>query len=261
MIVDLHSHLLPGVDDGAQTLEASIELARLGEAEGIQDLVLTPHHRNGQYINRAETVLQATDQLQAAYQEAGLALRVYPSQEIRLTEDFWTDYYNGDLLSLDGEGWYYLIEFPSHTVPDWALDSLEELVHLGATPVIAHPERNKAFREDFDLLADFIEAGCLSQLTAASYVGAFGDRFRETSLAMVRQGLAHIIASDVHHKDHRPFRIQAAYRALEADFGRDVVDQFQAAARQILRGEAVDRRPVVRTKKTQQKRKWFFGLF
>ena len=142
MIIDLHSHLIPGVDDGAQTIEQSIELAKQAVDEGVEHMVLTPHHRNGKYINYKKDVLEATNALQEAYNQANVNLKVYASQEIRLTDKFLDDLYNGELLSLDGAGKYYLIEFPSDRVPSNAKQVIQELIDDGITPVIAHPERN-----------------------------------------------------------------------------------------------------------------------
>src|SRR5699024_4874834 len=111
MIIDLHSHLIPGVDDGAQTIEQSIELARQAVDEGVEHMVLTPHHRNGKYINYKRDVIKYAEELQKEYDKANVNLKVYTSQEIRLTDQFLDDLYNDVLLPLDPAGQYYLIEF------------------------------------------------------------------------------------------------------------------------------------------------------
>lgn len=107
MIIDLHSHLIPNVDDGAQTLEQSLELARQAVSEGVEHMVLTPHHRNGAYLNRKAEVVGYARELQAVYDKAGVNLKIYPSQEIRLTDHFLNDLHNGDLFSLDTIGKYF----------------------------------------------------------------------------------------------------------------------------------------------------------
>lgn len=261
MIIDLHSHLIPGIDDGAQTLEGALELARLGEAEGVTHLVLTPHHRNGLYVNRSEDVLRFTADLKEKFAAAGLKMQLFPGQEIRLTEDFLEDYYNNDLLSLDAQGRYYLIEFPTCRLPDYSLKLIEEIIELGLTPIIAHPERNHAFAADFNLLYTYIEMGCLAQVTSSSYVGFYGDQLRQTAKEMISRNLIHIVASDVHHMQHRPFNMQLAFETLEKDFGAETASYFQKSARHIINGEEVEVKTPQGETVRKKRKKRFFGLF
>ncbi|MGF3114736.1 tyrosine-protein phosphatase [Facklamia sp. P13055] len=261
MIVDLHSHLIPGVDDGAQTLEDSIYLAKMGQEEGVQHIVLTPHHRNGQFINHKEDVIKFTDKLSADYERAGLQVKVYPGQEIRLTKQFMEDYYNGDLLSLDGSDKYYLIEFPTAKVPEFAPKMLLQLIDMGITPLIAHPERNHQLAENYEDLYDLIQMGCLSQITSSSYVGLYGEKFQKTAREMIELNLAHVIASDVHHVDFRPFNMKAAFNQLEQDFGQAKVDYFLQNARDIFNGDPIHKLEAKHSKSIRKKKKRFFGLF
>ncbi|UUX33671.1 tyrosine-protein phosphatase [Fundicoccus culcitae] len=245
MIIDLHSHLLPGVDDGAKTLEKSLELARIGEKEGVEHLVLTPHHRNGVYVNHKKDVIAAADKLQAEYERHNLAMKVYPSQEIRLTEQFFEDFYANNLLSLDAEGRYYLIEFPTASVPSFTKGIFEELLQMDRIPVIAHPERNQVLQKDFRLMYELIEMGALAQITSSSYSGYYGEELQNISREMIKANLAHIIASDVHHLDFRPFNMEAAFEQLTADFGEETTTYFKENARHIFNGDDVPRRKPV----------------
>ncbi len=257
MIIDLHSHLLPGVDDGARTYENSIELARLAVSEGIEHLVLTPHHRNNQYLNRSDDVVEATEKLRAVYREHQIPLKVYAAQEIRLTEYFLDDIYNQDLLSLDGTGKYYLIEFPTASVPSFSLSLMEEIVSLGITPIIAHPERNHVFAKNLNELHQFIELGCLGQLTSTSLMGGFGEEIQKVSQQMIESNLVHVIASDVHHIKHRPFNMKAVYAYVNEEFGSEEVRYYQDNARDIINGDAVN----VRKPKVQKKKLRWFEFF
>ncbi|WP_124059153.1 tyrosine-protein phosphatase [Vaginisenegalia massiliensis] len=252
MIIDLHSHLLPGVDDGAQTVEQSLELARLGVKEGVKHLVLTPHHRNGQYLNYKADVLHAADALNRIYQENGIELEVYPSQEIRINEKFMDDLYNDKLLSLDADGKYYLIEFPTASIPDFALPLIDGLCAEGITPVIAHPERNHIFGKDLNRLYEFIELGCLAQLTTSSYAGMFGQKIHDICCQMIERNLVHILASDVHHITGRPFNWQAALQQMQSEYDQEMVDYFMQNARDIFNGDAVKR-----YKPEKGKKSWF----
>lgn len=244
MLIDLHAHLLPGVDDGAQTVEDSLALGRLAVREGIEHLVVTPHHRNGHYINHAEEVIVRTQELQDLYNREGVGLTVYPGQEIRINEGFLDDLYNRDLLSLDGGGKYYLIEFPTMEVPDYTWSLFEDLVGQGITPVIAHPERNKVLREDYSVLAELIEIGALGQVTAVSYSGSIGPDFLKTAQDMIRLGLVHLVSSDAHSVDWRPFNMQSAYSRLRDEFGEDMYAYFTDNARRIINGDPVVTREI-----------------
>lgn len=258
MIIDLHSHLIPNVDDGAQTIEQSLELARQAVAEGVEHMVLTPHHRNGAYLNRKDEVIQYAEDLQAEYDRAGVNLKVYPSQEIRLTDHFFDDLYNGDLLPLDVMGKYYLIEFPSDRVPSNTNEVFQELISSGITPVIAHPERNHELVSNLHRLYELIEMGCLSQITTSSYSGYYGEKLAENARTIIQHNLAHILASDVHHIKHRPMNMEAAFNQLRSDFGVEMVDYFKTNARDIFNGDPVDRKQPIEPKKPRKK---WFGLF
>lgn len=258
MIIDLHSHLIPNVDDGAQTIEQSLELARQAVSEGVEHMVLTPHHRNGAYLNRKNDVIRYTRNLQEQYEQAGINLKVYPSQEIRLTEHFLDDLYNGELLSLDAPGKYYLIEFPSDRVPSNAKQVLQELIVDGITPVIAHPERNHELANNLYRLYELIDMGCLSQITTSSYSGYYGDKLVENSKQIIQNNLAHILASDVHHIKHRPMNMEAAFDRLEVDFGAELVEYFKSNTRNIFNGDPVKAKTPIKPKKPRKK---WFGLF
>lgn len=261
MIIDLHAHLLPGVDDGAQSLADSIKLAEQGDLEGVEHLVLTPHHRNGQFVNRKADVIRFTDHLSEAYQQAGIKMQVYPSQEIRLTTSFMEDLYNDDLLSLDSEGIYYLIEFPTLEVPSFAKSLLDEMISMGMVPLIAHPERNHQLAKDLDLLYELIEMGCLSQITSSCIAGYYGEGLQQTARQMIERNLAHVIASDVHHESFRPFNITGAFEQIAQDFGPEKVQYLQQNARDIFNGQIVNRLPAIGRASKRIKRKKFFGLF
>lgn len=258
MIIDLHSHLIPGVDDGAKTIEQSIELASQAVDEGVEHMVLTPHHRNGKYINYKADVLEAENTLQEAYKQANVNLKVYASQEIRLTDKFLDDLYNGELLSLDAAGNYYLIEFPSDRVPSNAKQVLQELIDDGITPVIAHPERNHELSSNLNLLYELVHMGCLTQITTSSYSGYYSETLVANSQQMIQHNLTHILASDVHHMKHRPMNVQVAFKRLEKEYGQEAAQYIKDNARDIFNGDPVIKRKPIEPEKPRKKR---FGLF
>src|SRR5699024_10420433 len=137
-------------------------LARQAVNVGFEHMVLSSHHHNGKYFNYKPDALEAANTLQEAYNQANVNLKVYASQEIRLTDKFLDDLYNGELLSLDAAGKYYLIEFPSDRVPSNSKQVLQELIDDGITPVIAHPERNHELSSNLHLLYELVQMVCLS---------------------------------------------------------------------------------------------------
>ena len=261
MIIDLHAHLIPGVDDGAQTMEDVFLLARQAVNEGVEHLVLTPHHYNNQYVNHAKDVVELADKLQSQLDQAGIALRVYPSQEIRINEHLIDDLLNQDLLSLDDSGKYYLIEFPTQTVPEFSEHIIRQLINRGITPVIAHPERNHVFVEDRDIYRRFISMGCLGQITTSSIAGAFGNKIQKAAMEMIQQHLAHILASDAHSVEWRPFNYDAGFEALGRLIGAAKVDEFKENARSIFNGEAIEIEKIETMNNPPKKKKSFWNLF
>lgn len=250
-MIDLHSHLLPGVDDGAQTSEDSLILAELAIREGIKHLVLTPHHRNHRYINHAKDVCEATEDLVKHCQANGIELDMRASQEIRIYERLLDDIYGEDLLSLDEEGRYFLIEFPTKSIPDYASSLLKAMIREGMTPVIAHPERQHVFAKDLNKLYDFIAMGCVGQLTASSYIGAFGGELKRISQQMIEHNLVHVLASDTHNTTNRPYNMRRAFEQLRAEYGDAMVSYFHENARCIWDGETG------RWATPKKKKRWF----
>lgn len=183
--------------------------------------------------------MKAAKELAEIYEEHKVGLTAYGSQEIRITESFFDDLYNNDLLRLDASGRYYLIELLTATIPDFAMSLVEEMTNQDMTTVIAHPERSHAFAKDMNLLYNFIKAGCLTQITSSSYCGYYGEKLQETAKQMIELNLVHIIASDVHHLKHRPINMTAVFSQLQEDFGGEKVAYFKDNARSIFNGDTV----------------------
>lgn len=185
-------------------------------------------------------------------------LKVYASQEIRLTDKFLDDLYNGELLPLVAAGKYYLIEFPSDRVPSNTKQVLQELIDDGITPVIAHSERNHELSSNLHLLYELVQMGCLSQITTSSYSGYYSETLVTNSQQMIQHNLAHILASDVHHMKHRPMNVQVAFERLAREYGQETVQYFKDNARDIFNGDRVNIKKPIQPKKP---RKNWFGLF
>jgi protein-tyrosine phosphatase len=212
-LIDLHSHILPEVDDGARTLEEAVEIGRAAAADGITGIAATPHVRDD-YQTSAEEMERRVADVREALDGEGVAIELYPGGELALD---WLDRLDRDELrrfGLAGNPSFLLVEFPYF---GWPLDLAERLFQLrlvGITPVLAHPERNADVQEAPHRLTAVVEAGTLVQVTAASLDGRLGRGPRETGLKLLDLGLAHVLASDAHHPGIRTVGMSAAAEAV-----------------------------------------------
>ncbi|MGE6487373.1 tyrosine-protein phosphatase [Paenisporosarcina sp. NPDC076898] len=255
-MIDIHAHILPTLDDGAPSLEGSLEMARQAVAEGISTIIATPHHKHPSYLNSKFEVEKHVALLNAELRSQSIPLSVMAGQEIRIYGDLVEDLQKGDeLLSLNDSN-YVLIEFPSSDVPKYADQLFYDIQVKGYTPIIAHPERNSEFVKNPDRLYRFIKNGALSQVTAGSLAGKFGKSIQKTSIKFLDHQLAHVIASDAHNTGNRAFQWKAAWKVVEREFGRDGVDAFATNARDVLNGIAIAKLPPERI----HQRKKLFGI-
>lgn len=240
-MIDLHSHILPGVDDGAQTLEDSLEMAKKAISQGITHLMCTPHHNNGKYNNPADQIIRDVAALQNELDQRGLDLTLLEGQEVRLTELLLTAIKREEILFTDLDNTYLLIEFPTNEIPIYAEQMFYRLLNQGHVPVIVHPERNAVFREEPNRLVSFLEMGTLTQLTAPSIVGIFGSEIQKTARLMLEHQMLYMVASDAHNLRHRTFLMKEAYEEIEKIGGREMVAVMQQMAKDLVNGDSVVR--------------------
>jgi protein-tyrosine phosphatase len=234
-VIDLHFHLLPGIDDGPPTLEASIELARAAVDAGVHTVVATPHV-NWDFPNQAAIVRERTAEVSARLQELQIPLQVQSGAEIALTLATELDDEELRQLALGGGPWL-LLECP----PIPAVAGLEGLVtHMqerGHRVVLAHPERSMAFLRDPAALQRLVDAGALSSVTAGSLVGRFGGEVRRFSRELARTGLIHNVASDAHDTVRRPPGLVAELTTSGLEPRRSWLTQAVPAA--VLAGQEI----------------------
>ncbi len=226
-MLDLHSHILPGVDDGASSLEESLEIARAAVEDGTLGIAATPHVR-GDYPTTAERMQAGVAELEAAIRAAGIPLQLYSGAEIALDRLGSLEPDELRRFGLAGSR-YVLLEFPYQ---GWPLDlgqRLFELETLGLVPVIAHPERSAEVRATPQRLAPLVDGGALVQVTAASVDGRLGSRTRAAALELIGSGLAHLIASDAHTAAVRSVGLRAAAEAVGDPLGAWLTQAVPAA--------------------------------
>lgn len=258
-LIDLHCHILPGVDDGSKNMEMSLEMARVAVKQGISHILVTPHHMDGMYVNHKKDVIAKTANFQVALDAAKIPLTVFPGQEVHLTGDLLKALDADDILFMDEGGRYLLLELPHSGIPEYTEDVIFELQTRGITPVIAHPERNHGFQKDPDRLYDFVEMGCLTQLTSSSYLGVFGDNVENLTAKIIKANLGFAFSSDAHNFKGRRFLMDAAFNKLVEQVGEKSARMFNENAKAIINGDDIVMPEVKRVSAVKKKRRfWLF---
>lgn len=233
-MIDIHSHVLPGVDDGAKDEAASLDMMKAAIADGITMLAATPHHQNGRFNNERPAILEKVAQLNALAAANQLDITIVAGQEVRLYSGLIEDFNNEKLVPF---GRYILIEFPTHQVPHYAERLFYDMQLSGLTPIIVHPERNTEFLKRPERLVEFIEKGALVQVTAASVVGRFGKKIQNFAHRLFQADAVHFIASDAHNMDSRGFSLKEAYGWIGKKYGEELAESLQENAKAVLANE------------------------
>ena len=241
-MIDIHSHILPGLDDGAGSVEVSLAMARRAAADGIRVMVATPHVITGLYPNGRATILAAVERLQRVFKDNGIDLSLLPGAEYRLEPDLPRRLARGELLTVNDGGRYLLVEMPAALVPDYAGQVFYELQLQGLTPIIAHPERNEGFARDHGLLHGLVSHGALVQITAGSLTGLLGSAAAANARAFLKQGCVHFIATDAHTAgDHRaPVLAAASGEAARLAGEEEGISLVTGNPRRAIRGERIE---------------------
>ena len=203
---DLHCHLLPGIDDGSNDLEQSLNLARTAVSNGITHAVVTPHIHPGRYNNKRSTILTVYQELKENLATHNINLQLGFAAEVRLCPEI-IDMVSENEIPFYGnykDHQIMLLELPTQHIPPGTEKLIQWLLDRKILPMIAHPERNRSIATDFKKITPFVEMGCLFQLTASSVAGMFGSRAEKCAIKILENGLATIIASDAHNQEHRP---------------------------------------------------------
>lgn len=219
-MIDLHCHMLPGIDDGAPDVATSLRMARLAAADGTRTLACTPHIYPGLYENQTDGIRQRVGELQAHLDAEGIDLRLTYGADAHLTPDLLQRLRAGTAPTLAGTR-YLLLEPPHHVAPPHFEDSVFELMAAGYTPVITHPERLTWIDREYPAFVRLAHRGVWMQLTAASLTGRFGPKAKKWSERMLDDGLVHILASDGHGVEDRPPRMSSGRAAAALLVGEE----------------------------------------
>jgi protein-tyrosine phosphatase len=233
-MIDLHSHILPGVDDGARSLQEARELALAAAAEGVEAIAATPHVRSD-YPTRPEQMEQGVAALRRDFAEQGIVVEILHGGEIELGRVWEIPREDLARLSLAQTGRYVLLEFPYRGWPMAARSAIHTLRNFGMTPLFGHPERNPAVQDHPERLEPLVEAGAIVQVTASSLDGRLGPASQNAAERLVQLRLVHVLASDAHGPHIRGAGLAAgAERLGDPALARYLTTDAPAA---IVRGE------------------------
>ncbi|MEP9406896.1 CpsB/CapC family capsule biosynthesis tyrosine phosphatase [Peribacillus frigoritolerans] len=237
-MIDIHCHILPGVDDGAADMKESFNMARKAVEAGITHLFATPHHLNEKYVNVKNDIIECAVRLNESLKQSNIPLTIHLGQEVRIHRDIFTSLEKAEILTLDDNGTYLLLELPSGKVPTYTQEVIYELLLKGVTPIIVHPERNKELIANHKLLFELVQEGALTQLTSGSIIGNFGKSIQSFSKKIIEHNLAHFIATDAHNIGSRGFTLQQAYESITKAYGIERTFYFKENAEQLLKDQS-----------------------
>lgn len=219
-MIDLHCHILPGIDDGAADLQVALEMATMAVADGITTTACTPHIMPGVYDNAPSGVRAHVDVLRNALSEASVPLELVVGSDAHMRPDFVTALDHGKILTLN-DSRYVLFEPPHHVAPPRLEECLFGLQMAGYVPILTHPERLSWIESRYGLLAHLAKSGVWMQVTAGSIAGRFGRRPKYWAERLLSEGLVHILASDAHNCTSRPPLLSQAYELAAEFLGKD----------------------------------------
>lgn len=201
-MIDIHSHIIPGVDDGPREIGETIEMLKIAEDDGIQSIVATPHFFKGEYELTYEEIKERVRYLNIIASENEIDIKVFPGQEILLDEYTLEAYQRGQLGGIHDSG-YYLFELKNDRYDATISNTLYEFTCRGIKPIIAHPERCKYISRDFAFMNKLIDDGCSFQLNIGSLEGKFGKNAKKCAEYFLNEGIYNFIGSDAHDARRR----------------------------------------------------------
>ena len=224
-MIDLHCHILPGIDDGPSDLSVSIDMARIAASDGIAVIACTPHIAPGQYDNAGPAIRLAVDELATALADAGLPLRIVPGADVHLAPDLIEGLCSGRVQRL-AESRYFLLEPPHHVLPPRLEDMVFQLLAAGYMPIVTHPERLSWIASHYDVMQRLAASGVWMQMTAGSLTGRFGRRVRYWGERMLSEGMIQILATDAHDCVNRPPRLSEARELVAQRLGEETAERL-----------------------------------
>ena len=234
-MVDIHSHILPGLDDGSKSLEESIAMVETAKQSGTTDIVATPH-ANSQYTFDPQKIAEHASALTAAVP----GIKIHTGCDFHLSFENIQDALQDPSKYTINHKQYLLVEFPDMVTFTTTPQIFAELRSRGMVPIVTHPERNLFLQERTKDLEAWVREGCYVQITALSFLGTFGKKARDSANDMMKHGLVHFVASDAHDLSYRTTSLKEAFDYVADRFGRDRAEQvFIYNPRAVIEGDEI----------------------
>jgi protein-tyrosine phosphatase len=254
-MVDLHCHILPGLDDGPDNMEESMAMAESAIADGITHVVATPHS-NTKYLFSFSHVRELRDELQA---KVGGRLKIATGCDFHLNPENLESLRKNPRQFCINQRDFLLVEFNEISIPPAMDQTLHEIQLAGVRPVITHPERNAILRAHPERLKKWVGRGCFAQATGGALTGGFGAGAQQDALRWISEGLIHFVASDAHNTRTRPLRLQLAYDVVVDQFGQEKARAlFQDNPLAAFEGSELPHVPEVEELPPPKRKRFFF---
>lgn len=239
-MIDIHSHILYGLDDGVKDQATMLAMFRLAQAEGIKAMVATPHYIFGANTYNEEDLQKRYQEVKGLLAEQRIDIQLYLGQELYLDTLLLTQLQLGQALTL-AETRYILVEFPMLEILPYTLGLMDGFFEAGYRPVLAHPERYTEVQKDIMELLPYIEKGCLLQVNTGSFLGLHGKAAQKTAVALLKYEMVHLVATDCHSMGRRKPEFKEAYALVVAHSSNQMAERlFVKMPQQLLADEVVE---------------------
>lgn len=225
-MIDIHSHILPGLDDGAPDLKTALKMGRLALKDGITTVIATPHCHDGIHNCRKEAIIAACERFNRELVDRDVPLTILPGAEIHLTPELLDAFCRDELLTLNNSGSVILLELPQRFIAEAVVRVIKQLKEKGVQTIIAHPERNLTVQGRSGVLTELTFAGAMLQITAGSLTGSLGRPVMVHTEKIVKMADVHFLASDSHSPRKRPPGMTKAVKKLSTMIGSERADEI-----------------------------------
>lgn len=253
-MIDVHAHILPAIDDGADIMETSVEMAKVAENDGINKIIATAHYASGSFEVNFEGVVEKTNELNKILYEKKVDVEILPGQEVFLDNNILKLVKNKEIGTIANTR-YMLVELPMDYIPEYALDMVYELNLLGIKTIIAHPERYKYIIKQPSNINQFIDEGCFFQINSSSVTGLFGKEVKKTAEILIKHNICSLLGSDAHTANHRSPKLKEAFYNIR---------RINSKCEENMKGNAellIRRKDLIQTAERIKENKSFFYYF
>lgn len=258
-MIDIHSHILPGIDDGAKDITVSVDMLKKAVEDGITDMCVTPHYIHREVSNTTSVVTAEITKLRQLVGIMGLNLKLHMGNELYISHEIPELLKSGEVMSINNSR-YVLVELPMSTVPAYTDKILFEIALLGYTTILAHPERNYEISEKPELLERWKAMGLIFQINSLSITGLFGKHVQKTALEFIEKGYVGAVATDCHTNRGRAPILSNARDIIIQRNGQETAQLlFETNPRNILDNKEVENIPEQKRKSKAGYKKLLFS--